>query len=123
MSFTKYHATPMSNVLNIMKYGLEPRPAPHKTMFTSTEKIVYLMSSIGIARDYADHLYKIRKSNAKAWGILKIEYDEFPDEVYQDLDWKLPGIYYVKRWIEPEHITFVERYFVNYLYLRRVKKT
>jgi len=122
MPFIMYHATPAANVYNILKYGLEPRPAKPTTLWTPSENVLYLTNSIDTAKEFADQSYKLRKSDSKAWGILLIEYDEFPDEVYPDLDWGIPGVYYVKRWIPPEHVTYVKRYFVDYLRIRRIRK-
>lgn len=110
--FLMYHSTPMSNMLNIQKYGLIPRPAPHSTLWSPKDNVIYITSSIDIARDYAEQAYKMRKFRARAWIVFKIEYIEFPDEVFPDVDWGLPGTYYVKIPIPPENISLWGRVFI-----------
>ena len=123
MPFTMYHTSPMGNAVSIMKRGLIPRPSPHRTMWTPKEEATYLANSVIIAKDFADQAFKLRESDARAWGIFKIYYDDvFPDEMYPDLDWGVPGVYYVKKWIPPENISFEMVYYVG-PNIKRVKKT
>lgn len=111
--FTMYHSTPMSRYTAIMKQGLTPRMSPHAHgLWSPKVPIIYLTDSVAIARDYANQAYAMRKTDARAWAIFEVTYDEFPNEVHVDLEWGLPGTYYVTIRIPPEHLRMVEQYFV-----------
>lgn len=101
--FTMYHATPKSNVGNILLNGLVPHPAFVGDEFSA----IYIADSVEKAKDYAEQAYSMGVSKEKEWAIFRIEYDEFPEEIHPDLQWGLPGTYYTTMQIPPEHLTLV----------------
>ena len=102
--FVMYHATPMKDLGVIMSQGLIPQPAPRlESPWSPGGQVTYLANRLQIARDYA---YQVDPEGQ--WTFLKIEYDEFPGEIYPDLLWGLPGTYYTRAMIPAEHITPME---------------
>lgn len=106
--FIAYHATPDSNVNSILSYGLVPSIVFEGDEFSA----IYMANDIEKVKDYAKQAYSMGVSSEKQWAVIKIQYDEFPGEVYPDLLWGLPGVHYVKVPIPPEHLEFIESFSV-----------
>lgn len=114
--FEMYHASPAFRHADILRFGLKVRMPPFRRSFWQpTVPVLYLTSTVEIAKEYANHAYHMHKTNAVAWDIWRIVYEfgEFPIEPQPDLEWGLPGTYYITVPIPPEHVALLETYYVK----------
>ncbi len=102
--FTMYHASPSFNRDSILSTGLW-RNNRYPGIF-KTERI-YIADSEEIVTDFAEQTNAIEGLPEAEWSIFVIEYEEFPDELYPDPEWGIPGVYYVERDVPPDHLRLV----------------
>lgn len=105
--FIMYHATPIKNLESVKQTGiLRSIPKLPRTRWSPTKPTVYFADDVGHVIDYAEQTYEYYEMTDPKWAIFKIEYDEFPTEPHADLEWGLPGVYWVDNIdIPPEHVT------------------
>lgn len=112
--FIMYHASPASNAQSIAKYGIQAVLPPHQeSPWAPKIPVVYLSNSIAKSKEYAECAYQMGKTPETEWVVFKVEYDEFPEEIYSDLLWGLPGTYYTTVSIPSEYVTLVERFTIQ----------
>lgn len=104
--FIMYHATPIKNLESIKQTGIRCSiPELPRTRWSPTKPTIYLANDIGHVLDYTEQSYEYYEMTDPKWAIFKIEYDEFPTEPHADLEWGVPGIYWVDIDIPPEHVS------------------
>lgn len=106
--FVMYHATPIKNLELVKQIGIR-RSVPElpRTRLSPTKPVVYLTSMVGNAIDYAEQSDEYYLMTDHRWAIFKVDYDEFPTEPHADLEWGLPGVYWVDIDIPPEHVSLL----------------
>ena len=103
--FVMYHATPVKNLELVKQSGIRRSiPELPRTRLSPTEPTVYFADDVGNVIDYAEQSWEYHRMADPKWAIFKIEYDEFPTEPHADLEWGLPGVYWVDIDIPPEHV-------------------
>jgi hypothetical protein len=98
---TVYHITPVVNLESIRRTGLIPKRGR-----------LYIATSPNIAKEFAHQAYLgfgDHKLRPEEWALLEIKYrGEFPFEFYPDMEWGIPGVYFINEPIPPEHIELLE---------------
>ena len=107
-----YYITLATRHTVIEKQGVTPRMSPLRPGFWHPKgHVIYLADSIKTAKQYADKAYFMRYTDAKAWDVYEVVYEEFPPDMHGDYEWGIPGVFYITVPIARENLRFIETYY------------